>query len=72
MSANGISHLPTKQARQEAKLALAETKRQTSDTNGYRANNVLDITELPTKYVGNAVEDNPNTGGLKPARPWAP
>lgn len=72
MSANGISTLTTKQARQEAKLAIAQTKRQATGTNGYRTNNVADVTELPTKYVGNAVVDNPNTGGLKQARPWAP
>ena len=34
MSANGIAHLPTKQARQAAKLALAATKRATAGTNG--------------------------------------
>lgn len=72
MSLNGISTLPTKQARQEAKLALAEAKRQLAGTNGYRVNNVLDITELPTKYVGNDIENNPNPDGLLPARPWAP
>ena len=72
MAANGISTLPTKQAKQEAKLALAQTKRQTTDTNGFRNNNVADVTELPTKYSGNSVVDNPNVGGLKQARPWAP
>ena len=86
MSANGISHLTTKQARQEAKLAIAEAKRQgktvardgtvtgslDSTKPWYRENNVLDITELPTVYDGNNVSDNPNVGGLQPARPWKP
>ena len=39
---------------------------------GYRTNNLLDLTELPTVYSGNNVSDNPNTGGLLPARPWKP
>ena len=72
MSANGISTLGTKQARQEAKIALAQAKRQATGTNGYRANNIADVTELPTTYSGNDVVDNPNVGGLKQARPWAP
>jgi hypothetical protein len=70
MSANGISHLSTKQARQAAKLALAETKRSTAGTNGYRALHTLDTTELPTVYSGNTVVDQPNVGGLIKGRPW--
>lgn len=70
MSANGISHLSTKQARQEAKLALAQTKRSTPGTTGYRALHTLDTTELPTVYSGNAVVDQPNVGGLIKGRPW--
>lgn len=70
MAANGISTLGTKQAKQEAKLALAQTKRQSVGTNGYRTNNVLDIDRLPTKYSGDTLVDNPNVGGLLPARPW--
>lgn len=65
MSANGISTLSTKQAKQEAKLALAATKRATTDRRS-----ILDITELPTQYSGNNVVDNPNTGGLIEGRPW--
>jgi hypothetical protein len=38
----------------------------------YRARNTYDITELPTQYSGNNIVDNPNTGGLLPARPWIP
>jgi hypothetical protein len=86
MSANGISTLATKQLRQEAKLAIAEAKRQgkTVAEDGtitgsldstkpyYRVNNKLDITELPTVYSGNNVVDNANVGGLQTSRPWDP
>ena len=86
MALNGISELATKQLRQEAKLAIAEAKRQgkTVADDGtisgsldstkpyYRTNNVLDITELPTVYSGNNVVDNPNVGGLQESRPWDP
>ena len=84
MSANGISTLSTKEARQKAKLDIAQAKRQgktvaadgtitgSVDTtkNYYRTNNTYDITELPTQYSGNTVVDNANTGGLQPHRPW--
>jgi hypothetical protein len=84
MSANGISTLSTKQLRQEAKLAIAQAKKQGKsvarngtisgavDTtkNAYRYNNTFNANDLPTKYTGNAVTDNANTGGLKAARPW--
>lgn len=86
MAANGISTLATKQLRQEAKLAIAEAKRQgkTVAEDGtitgsldstkpyYRVNNKLDITELPTVYSGNNVVDNANVGGLQVSRPWDP
>lgn len=86
MALNGISELATKQLRQEAKLAIAEAKRQgkTVADDGtitgsldstkpyYRVNNVLDITELPTVYSGNDIVDNPNVGGLEESRPWDP
>ena len=75
MSANGISHLSTKQARQAAKLALAATKR--AATAGHRDTSstaddrhFYDITQLPTVYSGNAVSDNANDGGLVVGRPW--
>lgn len=86
MSLNGISTLATKQLRQEAKLEIAEAKRQgktvaldgtitgTLDSTKpyYRVNNVLDTTELPTLYSDNDVVDNANTGGLQVSRPWDP
>jgi hypothetical protein len=37
----------------------------------YRAANTLDITLLPTKYNGNGLTDNANTGGLVLGRPWS-
>jgi len=75
MAANGISTLATKQARQAAKLDIAEAKRQgkTVATNGtitgsvdatkpyYRAANTSDTSLLPTLYSGNTVVDNINT-----------
>lgn len=84
MSLNGISQLATKEARQTAKLAIAEAKRQgkTVADDGtitgsidptkpwYRTNNKLDTTELPTLYSGNDVVDNANVGGLQLTRPW--
>lgn len=66
MSANGISHLPTKEARQKAKLDLAAAKRATQG----EPRATYDITELPTQYSGNTIVDNPNTGGLITGRPW--
>ena len=74
MSANGISTLATKQARQEAKLALASAKRQAFAANASVAvadsRYTLDTTELPTVYSGNVVVDNANVGGLIKGRPW--
>jgi hypothetical protein len=85
MALNGISELSTKEARQLAKLEIAEAKRngKVVADNGtvsgsvdptkpyYRTNNVLDISELPTKYSGNTVVDNINSGGLVVGRPWS-
>ena len=67
MSLNGIAHLTTRQERQDAKLALAATKR---EADGRR--HVLDKTQLPNPYVGNDIEEDsePNTGGLVEGRPW--
>ena len=84
MSKNGIAWLSTKEARQKAKLDIAQAKRQgkivaddgtisgSIDTSKqyYRSNNIYDITELPTQYSGNAILDNSNPSGLLPARPW--
>ena len=82
MSANGIAELSTKQARQQAKLAIAEAKRQgkTVAADGtisgsydstkpyFRKLNQLDINLLPTQYSGNNVVDNP--APLQDGRPW--
>lgn len=66
MSANGISTLTSKQARQLAKLRLAAENRAaaSNDRSDY------DITQLPTQYNGNDLVDNSNTGGLVQGRPW--
>ena len=84
MSANGISTLSTKEARQLAKLDIAQAKRQgkTVDRDGtitgsvdsskpyYRTKNVYDIDTLPTKFNDNAVVKNTHAAGLLPFRPW--
>lgn len=84
MSANGISSLSTKQAKQTAKLDLAALKRQgyTLNSDGsiasgpditkpfYRTRNQYDITELPTQYSNNTLVDNINEDGLILGRPW--
>jgi len=84
MSANGISNLTTKQAKQIAKLNLASLKRQgyTLSSTGtvvsgpsttvpfFRSRAFYDITELPTQYNGNGITDNPNPDGLIVGRPW--
>jgi hypothetical protein len=66
MSANGISNLATKELRQKAKLELAAVERA---ADGRRS--VYDLSELPTKYVGNTVVNNLNSGGLVLGRPWS-
>jgi hypothetical protein len=82
MSLNGISTLATRQARLEAKLNLAQAKRQGkvvaadgSITGSidptkpyYRVLNVYDVNLLPTKYSGNTLVDN--LGDLLPSHPW--
>lgn len=75
MSANGIAHLSTREARQKAKLDLAATKRQADIANRDNVNNAntrysYDITELPTQYSNNDIVDNTNSGGLILGRPW--
>ena len=67
MAANGISTLQYKHDRQIAKLDAASLKR----------GEPYDLTQLPTVYAEddndtNNVVDNPNVGGLKLGRPWAP
>ena len=62
-----------KEQRQIQKLDIAQIKRQAgADTSKiyYRSGNVYDLTALPTKYTGNAVTDNANSGGLIVGRPW--
>ena len=73
MAANGISTLANKKLRQEAKLAQANADRAARNVvePGRYADVTADIDQLPTKYVGDTVFDNDNTGGLKPGRPWA-
>jgi len=64
---NKISRLSTRQARQEAKLALAGLDRIASS----ETRTTLTINNLPTKYSGNTLVDNANTGGLVLGRPWS-
>jgi hypothetical protein len=66
MSANGIARLPTREARQKAKLDLAAAKR-AADGNP-RA--TYDITQLPTQFTDDDIFDNPNAEGLIQGRPW--
>jgi hypothetical protein len=66
-SSNIISQLATKQQRQVAKLDLATANR-ISEGN---PDHTYDLDQLPTKYIGNSVFDNPNPGGLVLRRPWA-
>ena len=66
MALNGISTLSTKQAKQIAKLNLAEYDR---DMFG-NPRAAYDIDRLPTKYSGNNLTNNPNAGGLLTGRPW--
>jgi len=85
MAANGISTLTTngvadKEKRQKAKLAQAEADRAARNVvePGRYADTTADITQLPTQWDFNTdtnendLVDNPNTGGLKVGRPWAP
>ena len=63
---NKIGRLSTRQARQEAKLALAILDR-TASSKTY----TLTIDNLPTKYSGNTLVNNANSGGLVTGRPWS-
>jgi hypothetical protein len=74
MAANGISTLASKQARQEAKLDAAQTKRQAGGniaSPAYRSLNTYNINNLPAKFSGNSIVDNANAGGLLQGRPWS-
>lgn len=71
MAANGISTLPTKEARQIAKLNLAETDRANDEWQARRDRAVYDITELPTQYSGNDIVNNTENPPLIYGRPWS-
>jgi hypothetical protein len=78
--------LADKEARQIAKLDLAQAKRQgkivavdgtitgsvDNTKSYYRTNNEYDITQLPTQYDGYTIVENPNESRLIEGRPWAP
>jgi len=64
---NKISRLANRQLRQEAKLALATLDRIASA----ETRTTLTINNLPTKFSGNTIVDNPNAGGLVLGRPWS-
>jgi len=57
----------TKEDRQIQKLEIAAATR-AADGN---PRSTYTLTDLPTKYVGNSVVDNPNTGGAVNGRPWS-
>jgi len=72
-----------KDQRQIQKLEIAQLKRKgtfrdtvaypnADDAPYYKPNNTYDLTSLPDVYNGNlpGADDNPNTGGLLPKRPW--
>jgi hypothetical protein len=77
MAANGISTLGTKQLKQEAKIAIAQAKKQgkvvakngtvTGSINAtkryFRDANTYDLNLLPTKYVGNVSYNNQDQTG---------
>ena len=79
-----VGGLADKEARQTAKLDIAQAKREgrvvaddgsitgpiDSTKPYYRARNVYDPDRLPTQYSGYTVVDNANAEGLLRARPW--
>lgn len=70
-SSNLIATLPTKEAKQVAKLELAQLRRQAGGntaTNYYRVYNVYDVDLLADKYIGNTATNVSNT--LTEHRPW--
>ena len=76
MSANGISHLASREARQKAKLDLAATNRAADAAHRDNPTNAdqrhtYDLSKLPTQYSGNVIVDNANAGGLVVGRPWS-
>lgn len=78
MSLNGISTevagdgsdpVATKMLRRSDKLALAQTKRQTINTNGYRTLN--DLVGTHVAYVGTATEVVSGTASPAVGHPWS-
>lgn len=78
MSLNGISTevagdgsdpVATKILRRSDKLALAQTKRQTINTNGYRALN--DLVGTHVAYVGTATAVISGTASPAVGHPWS-
>lgn len=70
-SSNTIATLATKEAKQVAKLNLAQLRRQsggTTTTNYYRLYNIYDRDLLADKYIGNTATNVANT--LTEHRPW--
>lgn len=70
-SSNTIASLPTKEARQLAKLELAQLRRRAAgDTSStfYRVYNIYNVDLLADKYVGNNPINVSNT--LTEHRPW--
>lgn len=57
----------TKELKQIQKLDIAAATR-AADGN---PRDTYTLTDLPTKYTGNNVTDNPNVGGLIEGRPWS-
>jgi len=84
MSLNGISGLSTKQLKQNAKLRIAEAKRQGKNVAGdgtitgttdstqpyYRAARILDKTLLPSVYINDTLDPQSHLSGLVDGRPW--
>jgi len=80
----GAVGLADKEARQKAKLDLAQAKRRGftlaadgsvisgPDTTApfYRARNEYNVNSLPTQYVGITAVPNTEPGDLQPGRPW--
>lgn len=67
MAANGISTLSSKEARQKAKLDLAQDKRQ-GPAPGHRDLDTYHLGDLPANYSGNVSVPTGTT--LRQGRPW--
>lgn len=67
MSANGISHLSTREARQKAKLDQAALDRAASGN----PRSTYDINKLPNPYNGNSVDPDDGASTLTTGRPWS-